>query len=372
VFIDIIGRLDEIRVDIPELDENDTIGDKLSGGYIIKRDSFTGGGDGWTSSYSDSIIYQYHYPKYDVILPAQKEYIQNFIYQFETVMDGEDYADTVNGYPKYLNTESFIDFIISNELSKNIDAYRKSSYMFKDRDSTDGRLYTGPLWDYNIAYGNAFYFDGYTTTGWVIDNDSYITGFIPFWMRRIFNDSTFANKLKCRWMELRAGPLSHDNVIAKIDSCYNYLYEAQQRNFTRWQILGMQIWPNYFFGENYEEEVLILKLWLTSRLDWMDNNLPGHCETSGMSDNTLSHRRQLTLFPNPASKNTFSVEIPAISENGRLVIYNNTGQLVLNELINKSDRYKHREVNISNFTKGVYVVKIEAAMNSWVQKLIIE
>ena len=93
VLIEKIKR-DENRVNISKLKENDTIGDDLTGGYIIKIDAFTGGGRGWGSEYSNSLNYQYHYPKYDKILPVQKEYIQDFIYQFETVMFGDNYNDT--------------------------------------------------------------------------------------------------------------------------------------------------------------------------------------------------------------------------------------------------------------------------------------
>jgi len=62
VLIEKIKR-DDNRVAISELGATDTVGNNVTGGYIIKRDSFTGGGAGWTSAYSDSVTYQYHYPK---------------------------------------------------------------------------------------------------------------------------------------------------------------------------------------------------------------------------------------------------------------------------------------------------------------------
>jgi spore coat protein CotH len=277
VLIEKIKR-DKNRVNISKLKEKDTIGDDLTGGYIIKIDAFTGGCGGWGSAYCDSLNYQYHYPKYDAILPVQKEYIQDFIYQFETVMVGDNYNDTTNGYLNYLATEPFIDFIISNELAKNIDGYRRSTFMYKDKNSIDGKLRLGPVWDFNLGYGNAYFFEGYLTTGWVIISDIYISEYVPFWMKKLFNDSTFANQLKSRWMALRQGPLRHNRIMDKIDSYYNYLSVAQQRNFTRWDIMGQQIWPNYYYGETYEDEVDLLKDWFTDRLIWLDNNMPGNFE----------------------------------------------------------------------------------------------
>jgi len=371
VLVEKIKR-DDIRVNISELEETDTIGDKLSGGYIIKLDSFTGGGAGWTSDYSDSIVYQYHYPKFDDIVPAQKDYIQDFMYQFETVMKGDNYADSINGYPKYVDTESFIDFVISNELAKNVDGYRKSTYMYKDRDSIDGHLYMGPLWDFNIAYGNAFYHEGYLTSGWVIISDIYISGYIPFWMKKLFNDSTVANQLKCRWMELRQGPLSYNKIVAKIDSCSTFLYEAQQRNFTRWNILGMQIWPNYYFGETYDEEILLLKLWIGSRLDWMDNNLPGNCDVSAIDNNTPGSQKHLTIFPNPVNGNTFWLKTPMITSKAKLSVIDGFGKLVSIDYLDESDYDQLKELDISGYEAGIYIVKIEDTRGYWIQKLIIE
>ncbi len=365
-------KRDDNRVNISTLNENDTIGDGLTGGYIIKIDAFTGGGDGWVSAYSDTLIYQYHYPKYDEILPVQKEYIQDFIYQFETIMYGDNYNDTINGYSNYFAAESFIDFIISNELAKNVDGYRKSTYMFKDKNSIDGRLKLGPVWDFNIGYGNAFFYEGYLTTGWVIIGDLSNSAYIPFWMKKIFNDTTFANQLKCRWMTLRQGPLHYDTIMGKIDSCSNYLYEAQQRNFMRWDLLGQPIWPNYYYGETYEDEVNLLKEWITERLDWLDNNMPGNCQGVSVISSDDNRNKQLELFPNPAKSNTVWLKIPACSGFAELAVFDIVGQKIFWQHINSPENITLKELDISGYKNGVYFVRITDSKNAWYQKLIVE
>ena len=89
------------------------------------------------------------------------------------------------------------------ELAKNVDGYRRSTFMYKDKNSIDGKLKLGPVWDFNMGYGNADFFEGYLTTGWIIISDIYISEFVPFWMRKLFNDSTFAN-------QLNAGQIDND------------------------------------------------------------------------------------------------------------------------------------------------------------------
>ena len=48
------------------------------------------------------------------------------MYDFEKLMDSDEYADSVNGYSKMIDVDSFIDYFIINELSRNVDGYRLS------------------------------------------------------------------------------------------------------------------------------------------------------------------------------------------------------------------------------------------------------
>jgi len=87
----------------------------------------------------------------------------------------------------------------------------------------------------------------------------------------------FNNQVQCRWDELRAGPWQTDSIMQFIDEQAAILEEAQVRNFERWQVLGIYLWPNAFIGNTYEEEITYLKTWTTARLNWMDANMIGNC-----------------------------------------------------------------------------------------------
>ena len=276
-------KRDKNRVDIADLDSDDLNGDSLTGGYIVKIDKFTGsGGSNWQSNFPNlgggSTFIQYHYPEGPALHPIQKNYIENFVDSFENALSGPNFNDTLIGYSKYIDVNSFIDLYIINELSRNIDGYRLSTYMYKDRDDNGGKLSMGPLWDYNLAFGNANYCNGELTAGWEVDDGGQGCAWNnPFWFERLLEDSNYVNKLKCRWEYLRVNSFHKDSIFNFIDSLAQHLDDASDRNFQRWDILGTYVWPNFYVGNTYQDEIGFLKNWIEFRLVWIDNNLLGNC-----------------------------------------------------------------------------------------------
>lgn len=277
-------KRDANRVNIDKLKSNDLGGDTLTGGYIIKLDKLTGATiDGWTSPYPpiagtpQVTYYQYDYPKPENITPEQKQYIQQWMTDFEVMAKGFDFNDTLIGYPEYLDVPSFIDFVLLNEMAKNVDAYRLSTYFWKDRDSKDPRLHAGPVWDFNIALGNADYCAGADYRGWAIDfnqicpNDNWV---IHFWWTRLWIDQNFRRQMRDRWLQLRAEKFSDASILAQLDSMTNLLQESQVRNFHQWPILNTWVWPNVFCCGLYTDHTQYLRTWLLNRLHWMDDNVP--------------------------------------------------------------------------------------------------
>jgi hypothetical protein len=306
VFFEKVKR-DSERVDIAKLDPDEISGDDLTGGYLFKIDKFTGsGGDGWVSRYppfnrsgDQTIFYQYEDPASDEIVPEQKQYIKNFMDEFEDVMAGANFNDPTEGYAKYIDVQSFVDYYIINELTKNVDAYRLSTFMHKQRDSDGGKLRMGPIWDYNLGFGNVDYClggdpEGFVTSfNWVCPDDFWL---IPFWWSRLLSDQAFRIKLNERWDELRTGPFKTEVILHYVDSVVAVLDDAQKRNFERWPVLGEYVWPNYYVGETYEEEVDWLKNWITARLQWLDTYLPGIVTAAPEELQATAHPR---VYPNP-------------------------------------------------------------------------
>jgi hypothetical protein len=149
-------KRDKNRVDIAKLKNTDTTGDALSGGYIFKKDKFSGsGGAGWTSS--RNYFYQYEYPDQDDITSQQKEYIRAFVDSFELALYSPHFADPTAGYRAFADETSFLDFLIMAELTKNVDAYNYSTFFYKDKASNGGKLKIGPVWDFDVAFGGSYF-----------------------------------------------------------------------------------------------------------------------------------------------------------------------------------------------------------------------
>lgn len=305
-------KRDPGRLDIAKLDSNDISGDDLTGGYILSVDRDNGPENGFVSPYPPAVsgngqhtYMEYRYPKPDNILPEQTAYIQAFIDTFETALAGPDFADPAVGYRAYADVPSFVDVFLLNELSRNVDAYRLSGYLYKDKNSNGGKLHMGPVWDYDIAWANAYYCEGANPAGWAYafgDACPDESQQVPFWWPRLQEDPYFVNAVRCRWNELRGTLLSIDNLETYCDSVALLLDAAQQRNFTVWPILGQYVVPNPWpYPTTYAGEVQELKNWIEVRWAWIDANLPGDppsCSQVGLME-VQGAALVESPFPNP-------------------------------------------------------------------------
>lgn len=283
VFMEKLKR-DKGRIDISKLtiDEND--GEDVTGGYIIKIDKSDKEGytdlNSFNSDYAadgansgSPIRFLYDYPDADEITDAQKSYITTYIAGFEDALASDDFMDPDLGYTSYIDMDSFIDFFILNEISNNVDGYRISTWMHKDKNE---KLKMGPIWDFNLAWGNADYCSGGETDVWAYKFNERCPGdfwFVPFWWDRLLEDPAFVNRLKERWSELRGNLLSNVSISGKVDGYINILNDgaAVESNFDKWPVFGTYIWPNNFVGSSYDEEIGYIKQWISDRTAWLDN-----------------------------------------------------------------------------------------------------
>ena len=267
-------KRDGDRVDISKLNPDEISGDDVTGGYILKFDwFFTGDNIGGFQSNVDGMTYNYHYPQPSDIVPEQEEYIIDYIDNFENIMSSDNYTDLDTGYPSIMNVESFVDFILLQELAKNVDAYRLSTYIYKNKESVDNRLTAGPVWDFNHGYGNCDYGETWEIDNWLLEYNPEGGDQMSFWWERLWQDENFQYKAAERYTELRSTIFSEEHINSIIDSSVNELGDAVDRNFSKWPILGTYVWPNYYVFETHEQEVDYLKSWISDRLEWMDSEI---------------------------------------------------------------------------------------------------
>jgi hypothetical protein len=363
VFSEKIKR-DKDRVDIAKMNNTMNTGDKLTGGYIFKIDR----GEGWTSSFpspnnpSLSIYFQYEYPKYDDITDQQKQYLQAYVNWFEMALDAPNFADPVVGWRKYAVEETFVDYFIQNEFCKNVDGYRLSTFIQKERDSEGGKLRMGPVWDFDLAWHNADYCEGDLYTGWAYQFPCVEDYFqLPFWWERLLQDTVFANNVQCKWKLLRDTYLSKARVFEYIDTTAALLEQAQQRNFQTWPILGTYVWPNPWpYPTTYAGEIASIKSWISYRLAWLDQNMPGNCDSYGLPE----FRSLLSVQPNPTSG---FVSIKGLKPSEHILeccLFDITGNEVAKIGIGSTT------FNIDWLAKGIYLLKLKTNSQEQFVKLV--
>ncbi|MFO1461142.1 MAG: CotH kinase family protein [Verrucomicrobiota bacterium] len=253
------------RVDIPQVESTDVREPEVTGGYILKKDRLDGNDSSFTTPHGQELGLEW--PHARELSTNQTLWIRGFINRFESALYGARYRDPVNGYAAFIDPDAFIDHHWLVEVAKNIDGYRLSTFMHKDRG---GRLRMGPIWDYNLSFGNANYNDGQNPSGWYA---SQVGGTDYLWYGRLFQDADYTQRHYDRWPSLRTNVLTTEHVLSLVDGYTNLLAEAQERNFKKWRILGQYVWPNAFIGSTYGEEIGFLKDWITGRLAWIDSSM---------------------------------------------------------------------------------------------------
>ncbi len=368
------------RVDISKLTPADTSGDALTGGYIIKIDKVTGaGGTGWNSNYigfGTPIKFQYEYPEDVDMMPQQKLYIRSYVDSFERALNASWFLNPDSGYKNYIDLQSFVDYFILNETCKNVDAYRISTFLHKQKITKGGKLVIGPAWDYNIGFWNADYCQGNLYTGWQYQFNG-ICGTsgdnnVPFWWNKMMQDPAFTSLLKCRWDSLRTTTLNTDTLWNQIDSIALVLDEAKSRHFIKWPILGVQTWANPSpIPADYAGEISAMKGWIVNRMNWLDANMPGMCTIVNLEEKDFFNSN---IYPNPAANSvTISYKLDA-TKNVVVQLYNVIGEKLLEH------NYSHRQAgmnqiqldDLSQYGKGIYFIKLIADGEESVKKLVIQ
>jgi hypothetical protein len=258
-------KADSNRVNILKILPTENTLPNLSGGYITKADKTTGGDPiAWSNqNYSGSTVnYVHDFPKPTAITVQQNAYIQNEFNNLAIAANANN-TSLLTGYPATIDVPTFVDFMILNEFAANVDGYQFSTYFHKDRN---GKLRAGPVWDFNLTYGNDLFLWGYDrskTNTWQFSNGDNEGS--KFWTD-LFNNPEFKCYFSKRWNQLtQPGQLLHQTQVNNyIDSTVTLLSEAMVREHAKWNTIP-----------NNTVEISTLKNWIANRITWINSNIGG-------------------------------------------------------------------------------------------------
>ena len=262
--------VERVSLESNKIDIDDATADDLTGGYLIEKDI-----DGkidydadqwfncpyWANQSRDYFVLKEPEPDDSALKEQMLSYLTGYMQSVHNAIMGTSGED----YTKYVDVDSWVDFIIVQELAKNIDGNLKTScYMFKQ--SQDDHLYLTAPWDFDLAYGNP-------ATTWnnadYTHNDYYdcpdATGVAEFmainsscpWFDHLYDDhEEFRAALMERYAEYRRTMIPA--MLAMIDEEAAYLSAAAPRDEAKW-------------GVRFQNGVAALRSWFTGRIGWLDS-----------------------------------------------------------------------------------------------------
>ncbi len=253
-------RVGKNRVNIPELDVEDTDSETITGGYFLEVDERYGE-DFCIPSSRTRMVFCVKDPE-TLLEPewtAQRNYLEGYLEQTEAAIFADDFTDPQTGYAAYIDVDSAISYYLINELIKNVDGnLRLSTFLYKKRND---KMFFGPLWDFDLALGNVDYDGADDPHGWHVRTAE--------WYLRMFEDPHFAQQVTDRWNHMKTAGIL-DDLMNRIDNRALWLSHVQQQNFELWDILNIYVWPNRVVTGSYQGEIDAMKDWLQQRIDWMD------------------------------------------------------------------------------------------------------
>lgn len=280
-------RVAKNRVNIPELKVADTDAEKITGGYLMEVDfrmhkdycigatweSFCVNGINLDREATFCVDSNHGMNPFCLDTPetllepswsAQRDYINKYITDTETALFGDNFTDSQLGYAAYIDVDSAINYFLINELFKNPDGAVSSFYLYKKRN---GKLFFGPIWDFDLAFGNAGYDDVDKTYGWHIRPAP--------WFDRLFQDPAFKAKVKARWNSAKAeGKLEY--IFQYAEARANWLNKQQKKNYMLWSVTDFADWilhGSHGGTGSYEAETKEMIRWQRERYQWLDTEL---------------------------------------------------------------------------------------------------
>lgn len=202
----------------------------------------------------------------DVVVDGEDyNYIVDYLTNADAVLFSENWLDAEDGYKKYIDMSSFVDWYLINEIAKNNDAiFYTSCYMNLKRG---GKLKMGPLWDFDVAFG------GYPWEPRASEISNLTTGFYikdVSWINRMFNDPEFLSLVKERFNDFYS---RKQDMLDHIDSKAAIIIEKVIEDNKLWGRITDKTASNEEVKVAYQEKVNQLKTWLSTRLEWLKTNL---------------------------------------------------------------------------------------------------
>jgi spore coat protein CotH len=222
------------------------------GGFLVELDSY----------YDEEPKFQTPLLKLPVMIKHPEEpedsgygFVKDAVNELEAALCSG--ASPGSAYRDLIDMDVFIDYIMINEITRNVDLQHPHSvFLYRDKGS---KICLGPLWDfdYSFDYSKGKYF---TNSEGMYFNTVFREGSGQKFFSRFFEDPYFRTKYKERWNEKYADIAGMESFI---DETAIRLEKSHKANGAVW----------WWQMVNYPGEIARLKEWWRKRIEYLNREI---------------------------------------------------------------------------------------------------
>jgi spore coat protein CotH len=242
-------KQDAKRIDIPKA------------GFVIERNGYYLEEPVWFTTIKGH-GFTFKNPDTDVLTETQINYIRNHINEFENILYSASFNDPVNGYSKYIHTESFVRWFLFQQIIANMDT---NPYIVKDDMTGASKLSMGPVWDFEWSLGIGWY-DGFRPRP-----ADYWVWYEGFYFQRLLQDAAFARQLQQMWEKYNSSV--KQDILQYISATEQKIMKSQELNFQRWDIMNQRVSVGGIPMGSFEKEVDCDRQFFINHINWLQTAL---------------------------------------------------------------------------------------------------
>lgn len=217
-------KVDKERVNIVEQDDNDTIPENVTGGWLLEKDN-----------YQDSpqivlpndfkLWFTVHSP--EVLSDVQYNYISDFLSKADSLICSPDKSQAL--WKKYIDIDTLARYYIVSEIVENTEAFSGSCYMHKDRGENT-KIVFGPMWD----FGSSFAHPSGNFSCWIFEDEpAYVHN---VWIKDLVQFPEFQYKIRKIWTK------EYDKLVDGLETyLHDWAYRLRPAGYSdhlRWESSG--------------------------------------------------------------------------------------------------------------------------------------
>ena len=207
-----------------------------------------------------SMGYPFHVKSPQNLKPESAEMLQSHLDAFEAYLRAPgDFPET--GMRDWIDVDDFMPYYWVQEYSKNEDGrFGRSIFITWEKGQP---MRFGPLWDFDISFGNESYKENRPFDGWYIRRYA--------WFGYIFRDDSVRSCARDYWLKHRD---LFESLIDSVPLYASNISRVLKNEYRRWPIMqNTENWALKDPYENYEEALDSLVLWMKARYEWINQAL---------------------------------------------------------------------------------------------------